>query len=184
MDDLLSSNRFTSVFRMASWFIYRPRLSTLICLLFTAVISWYSIQVALLGICLSYVLLAYYIDRRHLNYLLIPPLAMIALFEFMRMGLGPAVYSIAYGGGCNAGLLKMQIAHIISFPIFMVIYFLITKNVPGFVMPDFNLKNNGKLKSYLIIISIISLLFIILGYIIGAISGSMERSNVISGGLR
>ena len=172
-----NSSRFSATFPILNRIIEKPLASGLICFTLGALASFYSIHIGLSFFLLYYVFLAYYIDRRHINYMLVPPLVMLASFEFMRMGLGPAIYSFSHEGSLDANQLKMQISQLLSFPILMLFYYLINDRVPAFTIPDLTLSKNKKLSHYLKNFSIFSLTFLIIGLFAGTISGSLDRGD-------
>ncbi len=147
-----------------------------------------SIAVALLAFPLSphlsmailalyYVLLAYFIERKHLDFLLIPPLCMFAIIEFSRIGLGPLIYSLANDFETDQYILQMQVAHVTCFPLIMFVYYLITRRLPAFSLPAQPLKVTSDLYAYLKCFGLVCFVFAVFGLAAGAATGGMDRGD-------
>lgn len=173
----MNSHRFATAFPLFYRIISQPVLYFIICIFGSLLAYAVSPHLVMSIWCLYYVLLSYYIDRRHLDYLLLPPLTMLALFEFSRMGIGPPIFSFANNLETDQGLLLMQAAHVVSFPLIMFCYKKITRNVPSFIMPNPFQKNSYDLYLYLKWFGLVCFCFTIFGFFIGATSGSMDRGD-------
>ena len=136
MQIIMNQNRFKNSFPMIYWFISHPGVSFVTALIAAIAASFYSAHISLSIVCAYYLLLTYYFERRHLNFLLMTPITIYSFVEFMRLGIAPVFLVFLNGGVLDYYILDMQIAHVLTFPLVIGAYQFINRREPAFSLPD------------------------------------------------
>lgn len=124
--------------------INSPKLTVGGCLCAAAVMFLFSIHLGLLVISFSYILAAYYIERRNLDALIIPPLAIFAVWNFFGGSLGPVLLAEDIFSWSVDPMLITHLVFALTFPVLILIYWAVNKNNPPVVILE-----NGTIPQFL-----------------------------------
>lgn len=168
-------SRFRTYFPLASRIIEHVWLLLPLFVLVAIALSAFSIHYSLSVMSLWMGLLCFWVDRKHLNYLLFTPLQPLATLMIMTLGVGISMLVYESEEKYQWGFLAMQLAGVCGFPFLIAGYYFITKNVPGFVFPSTD-KREGKLVSRpLVLVGWFCLLHELAKVVAGVVSGTMDR---------
>jgi hypothetical protein len=169
-----SPDRFGNSFPWLHWLITHPvRLFHAMCIV-VLISSYYSLHIAYMLMSFCYVIGSYYIDRKYLNRILLPPLSVIAVFEFVRNGVGPMLYLIG-NEGWSESILKMQQYHVIGFPLIVVGYWYFNRD-SNITFGIFS--GDVSYKEFILKMKILSLLLLVIitvVFFVGSVMGTMDR---------
>lgn len=173
-----SLSRFESEFTFISKFLNFKLILTLIAtlsiFLFTSLFSHSLIHHFLASLIITlYLPLSFIIERKHINYLFLTPLTIIAFYNFLTAALGVSLWVLSLYEFDN-WLFNVQLSAIVSFPLIATVYYFINYSTPSFKPPIFNIKTSN-LKGTLEIISWILILFITASFTVGILTGSGDR---------
>jgi hypothetical protein len=174
------NNRFKTGFPNAYVLFRTPLLTLILFYLLALVTSVYSLHFTFASILLFYIFFCYYLESKHLNYLLITPLTVIAIAEFIRIGVGVSMYVLGDESSFNPELAAMQVAELIGLPFLALGYCLLTSKIPAFSLSSFKedelVSNQLRIEKLLVIIGWFFLLGALLSIVIGVATGSLDRA--------
>ena len=139
------------------------------------IVSLFSVHYGLAVVLGWLVLLAFNLERRILELSLLPPFAVLALSQFLGLGVGVSLIISESEGDFNPSFLKMQLIWIIGFPFFYLSYSVVFKKIRAVVVPAVSNAQQELAWRPLYYIGWILLAVRIVGYIYGAYTGSEDR---------
>jgi len=99
----------------------------------------------------------------------------MAMILIMSLGMGISMVVYDADEKYQYGYLAMQLAGLLGFPLFMAAYYLVTRNVPGFVFPRLRKAGESPLVKPLMLIGWFCLLHELGKVVSGIASGTMDR---------
>jgi hypothetical protein len=167
--------RFRQFFPLASRVIENVWLLLPIFMLAALILSVFSVHYGLSMMCLWMGLLCFWVDRKHLNYLLFTPLQPLATLLIMTLGAGISMLVYDSPEKYQLGFLAMQLAGLLGFPFMMVGYYFVTRKVPGFVFPSVDSREGKLVTRPLVLVGWFCLFHELAKVVSGIASGTMDR---------
>jgi hypothetical protein len=128
--------RFVHHLPFASRLVLSPGLAFAACALAGLLASVFSIHYGLSFLIFWTALFAFYLDRGLLERVLIPPFGLIIAWEAIALGLGIGLIVYASGHKFEPNLMKMQVAHLLLFPVMCAAYRIGFGKAPRMVFPE------------------------------------------------
>jgi hypothetical protein len=138
----------------------------------------YSLNLGLSILYLNALWVAYNIDRRHLDTLLITPFSALAIYWFYSLGLGPAFLSLSKGGESPPELVQVQLVGLFGFAVFAVMYQWQCRRLPAIAMPAADAPGSRSFYSSLRVIGFCLVAFTLTLILIRAVTGIGERGHI------
>jgi hypothetical protein len=134
-ESAIRRGRFAISFPELDHALSRPMVPLAIMIL-ALVGALYSPNLGLSILYLNVLWVAYKIDRRHLDSLLITPLTALAIYWFYSLALGPAFLTVSAGGASPPELAIVQLAGLFEFAGFAAIYYFQCRRLSAVRMPS------------------------------------------------
>lgn len=134
-----------------------------------------SIHYGLSVMCVWMGLLCFWVDRKHIDYCIFTPLQPMAMVLIMSLGAGISMVVADAPEKYIYGYYAMQMVGLLGCPLFIISYYLVTKNIPGFVFPKKGECRDPLLPKALVLVGWICLLHELGRVIAGVASGTMDR---------
>lgn len=168
-------SRFRQFFPLASRIIENVWLLLPVFILSALGVSAFSIHYGLSLMCVWMGLVCFWVDRKHLNYLLFTPLQPMAVIYIMTLGAGISMLVYESQEKYQFGFLAMQLAGLLGFPFMIAGYHLMTRKVPGFVFPRADSREGKLVTRPLVLVGWVCLLHELAKVVSGVVSGTMDR---------
>jgi hypothetical protein len=168
-------SRFRYYFPLACWVIEHVWMLLPIFGIVAMALGSLSIHYGLSVMCVWMGLLCFWVDRKHLNYLLFTPLQPLAVICIMSLGAGISMLTIESDEKYKLGFLAMQLTGLLGFPFMIIGYYIMSSRLPGFVFPATSSGPGRRLIKPLLIVGWFCLLHELAKVSAGIISGSADR---------
>ena len=113
-----------------------PLLPVSLCIVVAVLLFPVSLHLSLAAVSFSYVFLSYYIERKNVDFLIIPPLAILALYNLFSGSLGPVLLAGNLFSKEIDSLLIAHISYVVTFPLLLAIYWLVNSKNPPVLIPE------------------------------------------------
>ena len=179
---MIPSSRFALYFPYVTQVLHNPAMSAIALLPVAGLAGIWSVHYGLAVVLGWLVLVAFYLERRVLEFCLFPPFATVILWQFLGLGVGVSLITADAGAEFNPAFLRMQLVWIIGFPVFYLAHNLFFGRLRQVVVPIPENPIQSDAWRPLYIIGWIVFVFRVVGYMTGAISGSEDRGfhNVVA----
>ena len=115
-----------------------PTITFGVCVMAALAALPFSLHFSLLAISVAYVFLAYYVERKHLGALILPPLVILAVFNFATGSLGPVLLADNIFSSDITPILATHIVDTVTFPILLITYWHLNLKTPPMVILENN----------------------------------------------
>ena len=129
-------SRFTLHFPLVAAVVLQPELSGAIAASLALCVGLISIHYAMTVVILWLALFAFYLERRLLDYVIMPPFVIVTAWTALGLGLGVSLLVYASGGLFNRELAMMQGLHIALYPLMFAAYRFGFGKPPRMVFPS------------------------------------------------
>jgi len=113
-----------------------PRLTVGICLALAAVAFFFSVHLSLVFVSLSYIFVAYYVERRNLDAFILPPLSIFAVANFFGGSLAPFLLAEDIYSQVFDAILITHLVSTATFLVLILIYWMVNRHNPPVVILD------------------------------------------------
>lgn len=134
------------------------------------------VNIGLSVLVFALLLFSYWADRKHLGFMIFPPIAMYAFYGFISVGIGPLCYVLSgMESEMSDYLTIIQVAYLVGFTAMLLGYVAVQWREAPFKIPDFRMRNLEQLYRPLAATGMILILFSCLAEAVLLYTGAGDR---------
>lgn len=169
------TSRLRHYFPIANWVIQNVWLLLPVFAIAAIGVAPLSVHYSLSLLAIWMGILCFWVDRRHLNYLLITPLVPAAVVLMMNAGIGTSFVIFDSPTKFRYGLFVAQLVFLGTFPLFIAGYWCFMRSEPGFVFPKGRLAQSQSFRFPVLAIGWILVVFEFVKVFVGVVTGVSDR---------
>jgi hypothetical protein len=170
-----SPARFNAYFPFASKVVGNPLAAAVPAVPLALIAGVWSVHYALAVVLAWQVILAFYLERRILDFCLLPPFAALFLWQFLALGVGIPLIISESTSTFDPAFLRMQLIWVLGFPVFYAAYALFFRRVQAVVVPIPTAAPQHQAWRVVFVIGWLLLIMRITGFVVGALTGAEDR---------
>jgi hypothetical protein len=167
--------RFQAYFPFASKVVGNPAAAAVAAVPLAVIAGVWSVHYALAVVLGWQVIAAFYLERRILDFCLLPPFAAVFLWQFLGLGVGISLIVSESPSTFDPAFLRMQLIWVLGFPVFYGAYALFFRRVKAVVVPIPTSAPQHQAWRVVFVIGWLMLLMRITGFVVGVVTGAEDR---------